>query len=252
MKNEVNNKNYVEISKKIFTSSFWNKWDKDLFNKCGNRKYKGNFMPDIVVNSLLRYTKEGDLIVDCFAGSGTSIDVCKLLNRKCYATDLNSSREDIIEADAQTHIYPICKHIIMHPPYTSVIKYSNKNEDLSNVWDEKNKTQDFNLFLEKLDKVIKNILPSLEKGGFITFVIGDIFSKGEYIPLHSMCFNLFKNNGFTPKAICIKDCADVRNGNKNYKLWLYRTLKFGLYFWQHEYIMFFKKEKIKQNGKNKD
>ncbi|MHA1868720.1 MAG: DNA methyltransferase [Candidatus Heimdallarchaeaceae archaeon] len=243
MKNEIDNKNYEDYSKKVFIGSFWNSWDKRLFKKCGDRKYKGNFMPDIVKNSLLRYTKKGDLVVDCFAGSGTTIDVCKIYDRKCFALDLNPVREDIVEGNAQIFNFPKCKHVIMHPPYTSVIKYSEKEEDLSNVWDEKNNTQNFDLFLERLDNVIKNITKSLEKGGFITFVIGDIFTKGEYIPLHSMCFELFKKNGYIPKAICVKNCADIRNNNKNYKLWLYRTLKYGLYFWQHEYIMFFKKER---------
>lgn len=243
MKNNIDNKNYVEISKKVFIGSFWNKWDKNLFNKCGSRKYKGNFMPDIVVNSLLRYTKENDLIVDCFAGGGTSIDVSKLLNRKIFATDLNPSRDDIIEADAQIFNYPIANHFILHPPYAGVIKYSDKENDLSNV-------KDKDKFLIMFENVIKNITPKLEKGGFVTLVIGDYFLDGEYVPLSFYCFELFKKYGYIPKAICVKDCADIRNGNRQYKLWLYRTLKFGLYFWQHEYIMFFKKEKENEN-KNK-
>lgn len=239
MKNEINNKTYEEFSKKVFTGSFWNKWDKELFNKCGNRKYKGNFMPDIVVNSLLRYTKENDLVVDCFSGGGTTIDVCKILNRKCYTTDLNPSREDIIEGDAQSHTYPTCQHFILHPPYAGIIKYSEKENDLSNV---NNKDK----FLIMFEKVLKNITPKLEKDGFVTLVIGDYFLDGEYIPLSFYCFELFKKYGYTPKAICVKDCADIRNGNRQYKLWLYRTLKYGLYFWQHEYVMFFKKGKNEQ------
>jgi len=235
MENQINKSNYEKYMKEVFMGSFWDKWDKTLFKKCGDRKYPGNFMPDIVKNSLLRYTKEGDVVVDCFAGSGTSIDVCKMLNRKIIATDLNPSRSDIIEADAQIYNYPECSHIIMHPPYAGVIKYSTKDNDLSNV-------TDTNEFLPKLERVILNLKPKLKDKCFITFVIGDYFLNGEYVPLSFLCINLFRKHGFTLKAICVKNCADIRNSNKFYKLWCYRHLKYGLYFWQHEYVMFFKKE----------
>lgn len=243
--NKVNNKNYEQYMKEVFLGSFWNKWDKELFNKCGNRKYKGNFMPDIVKNSILRYTNENELIVDCFGGSGTTIDVCRLFNRKSFVTDLTPSREDIVEGDAQTFDYPEAKHFILHPPYAGVIKYSEKENDLSNV---ENKDK----FLIMFENVLKNITPKLQNKGFITLVIGDYFLNGEYVPLSFYCFELFKKYGYTPKAICVKDCADIRNGNKDYKLWCYRHLKFGNYFWQHEYIMFFKKDLKRQLTNSKE
>ena len=231
--NVIDNKNYEHYMKECFLGSLWCSWDKSL-RDCGDRKYKGNFLPGIVKNSLLRYTRSHDLVVDCFAGSGTTIDVCKKFNRECVATDLNPIRADIIEADAAEFNYPICDHVIMHPPYAGVIRYSTREKDLSNV-------QDGFEFLLMLETVIKNVSASLKKKRFLTFVIGDYFLKGKYVPLSFLCISLFEKYGFILKAICVKNCDDIRNNNKTYKLWCYRNLKYGLYFWQHEYIMFFKK-----------
>lgn len=44
--------------------------------------YRGNCAPQIPRNLILKYTKEGDIVLDPFCGSGTTLIECKLLNRK--------------------------------------------------------------------------------------------------------------------------------------------------------------------------
>ena len=46
-----------------------------------NAKYRGNWSPYIPRNLLLRYSKEGDTVIDQFAGGGTTLVEAKLLNR---------------------------------------------------------------------------------------------------------------------------------------------------------------------------
>lgn len=51
--------------------------------------YTGATPSYIIWNLLNRYTKEKDLIVDPMAGSGTTIDVSRELNRRALGYDIN-------------------------------------------------------------------------------------------------------------------------------------------------------------------
>ena len=56
-----------------------------------NAAYRGNFAPQIPRNMILRYSKEGDAILDPMCGSGTTLIECKLLNRKGIGADINKN-----------------------------------------------------------------------------------------------------------------------------------------------------------------
>ena len=60
-----------------------------------NAKYRGNWSPYIPRNLILRYTKEGDLILDQFAGGGTTLVESKLLNRNIIGVDINPTSLEI-------------------------------------------------------------------------------------------------------------------------------------------------------------
>ncbi len=54
--------------------------------------YKGHnaIMPETVCNHLIEtFTKENDLILDCYMGSGTTAVCCKKLNRNCIGFEIN-------------------------------------------------------------------------------------------------------------------------------------------------------------------
>lgn len=46
---------------------------------------------------LLIASKEGDMVMDSFAGSGTTLKACKKLNRNCIGFELNPSHEESIK-----------------------------------------------------------------------------------------------------------------------------------------------------------
>ena len=52
-------------------------------------KWRGNWSPYIPRNVLLRYSKEGDMVLDQFAGGGTTLVEAKLLNRNIIGIDVN-------------------------------------------------------------------------------------------------------------------------------------------------------------------
>ena len=52
-------------------------------------KWRGNWSPYIPRNIILRYSKEGDVVLDQFAGGGTTLVEAKLLNRDIIGVDVN-------------------------------------------------------------------------------------------------------------------------------------------------------------------
>src|SRR4051812_28431313 len=59
----------------------------------GRAGYKGATPSYIIWNLLQRYTKEKDLVVDAFAGSGTTLDVARDLNRRALGYDVHPTRK---------------------------------------------------------------------------------------------------------------------------------------------------------------
>ena len=158
-------------------------------------KYRGNCSPYVIRNLILRYSIEGDRILDQFAGGGTSLIEAKLLNRMIIGTDVNPAalerchnkirfdvgdgKVEIREADARnldfikdSSIDVICTH----PPYADAIRYSeNIASDISLL--------DYESFLDAMEQVASEAFRVLKKGKYCAFVIGDIRQKGSVRPL---------------------------------------------------------------------
>ena len=47
----------------------------------GSHVFHGNCIPQVVKQCILRYSEKGDVILDSMSGSGTTLDVCKALDR---------------------------------------------------------------------------------------------------------------------------------------------------------------------------
>ncbi len=94
----------------------------------GSQGYRGATPSHVIWNVVERTTKEGDLVVDPFCGSGTTIDVCRDLKRRCKGFDLVSSRDDIVRADARElsqHVDKETAHLVFFdPPYADNLNYS--------------------------------------------------------------------------------------------------------------------------------
>lgn len=92
----------------------------------GSKEYAGATPSYIIWNLLSRYTRETDLVLDPFCGSGTTLDVCSDLKRNSIGYDLVPFRSDIKQSDAR-HL-PLKSQsvdfIFMDPPYSTHIEYS--------------------------------------------------------------------------------------------------------------------------------
>ena len=85
-----------EETSEINTDSLWLINERDKSGKHSNF-YHGNFIPQIPNQLIRRYTKENDVVLDLFMGSGTTLFECETLNRKFIGFDINEEIINYIE-----------------------------------------------------------------------------------------------------------------------------------------------------------
>lgn len=214
-------------------------------------KWRGNWSPYIPRNILLRYSKENDLIVDQFAGGGTTLVEAKLLNRNIIGVDVNETainrcKEKIDfkyeKSDSKVYIHKgdarkldfisdeSVDLICTHPPYAGIIKYSeNISEDLSLL--------KFDDFLEEMKKVAAESYRILKKDKFCAILMGDMRKKGHIIPLAFNVMKIFEAEGFKLKEIVIKEQHNCRATG----YWKTNSIKYNFLLIAHEYLFIFKK-----------
>jgi len=93
----------------------------------GDPNYAGATPSYIIWNLLQRYTQPKDLVVDPCAGSGTTLDVARDLDRKALGYDVNPTRPDIFNVDARKlppELTGKVDFVFIDPPYSTHIEYS--------------------------------------------------------------------------------------------------------------------------------
>lgn len=95
----------------------------------GDKNYIGATPSWVIWQLLTRYTREGDLVVDPMAGSGTTLDVARDLGRRALGYDLAASpsrRADVFRADARRLPLEDAKadFVFIDPPYSTHVDYS--------------------------------------------------------------------------------------------------------------------------------
>src|SRR5918998_6800013 len=102
----------------------------------GRPGYKGATPSYIVWNLLQRYTKEKELVVDPFAGSGTTLDVARDLNRRALGYDVHPSRKDIFRVDARKlppELTGKVDFVFIDPPYSTHLDYGDDPHDIGKL-----------------------------------------------------------------------------------------------------------------------
>ncbi|MCL2250033.1 MAG: methyltransferase domain-containing protein [Oscillospiraceae bacterium] len=213
-------------------------------------KYRGNWSPYIPRNLLLRYSKEGDMVLDQFAGGGTTLVEAKLLNRNILGVDINPAalercREKtdfeypnagkvyIKQGNAQNLDFIPDENvdfICTHPPYSDIIKYSeNIENDLSHLG-----VKDF---LSAMHGVAKESYRVLKKDSFCAILMGDTRKKGHVVPMSFDVMKIFEGMGFKTKEIIIKE----QHNCKATGFWKTNSVKYNFLLLAHEYLFVFRK-----------
>lgn len=212
-------------------------------------KYRGNWSPYIPRNLILRYSTEGDTVLDPFVGGGTTAVEAKLTNRNFIGFDINPSAVELSRnkcefefntaATTQIDLADVRKLplkdnsvdlICAHPPYADIIHYSeNIDGDLSLL-----KTKDF---LFEMGKVTDEFYRVLKKDKFCAILMGDTRKKGMVQPLAFETMRVFEMAGFKTKEIIIKE----QHNCKATGYWKTNSIKFNFLLLAHEYLFVFKK-----------
>jgi len=223
--------------------------------------YWGNFIPQIPRQMMLRYTRRGDLVLDAFAGSGTTLIECRRLGRNGLGIELSAETAsrarpsvesepnpsgvstELVVGDSQCHDVGAelrrrgaerAQLLLLHPPYHDIIAFSDDPRDLS-------RAPSVEEFLRMFGAVLDNLLPHLEGGRHCVVVVGDKYARGEWIPLGFRCLEEVQRRGLALKSIVVKNFDATRGKRGAEELWRYRALAGGFYVFKHEYILVFQK-----------
>ena len=212
-------------------------------------KWRGNWSPYIPRNVIMRYSVEGDTVLDQFVGGGTTAVEAKLTKRNFIGVDINpialerSTQKCNFECDSPSEITFMLGDarkldladesvdlVCTHPPYADIIQYSEDIDgDLSHL-----KMKDF---LCEMGKVADEAYRVLKKGKFCAILMGDTRKNGMVQPLGFETMRLFELAGFKTKEIIIKE----QHNCKATGFWKTNSVKFNFLLLAHEYLFVFKK-----------
>ena len=230
-----------------------------------NAKYRGNWAPQVARNLILRYSNEGDTVLDAFVGSGTALIETKLTNRNGIGVDIN---EDAVMLTRDRLQFPSLKNdfleqktyvgdarhmdflkdesidlIATHPPYINIIPYtknSNKKAD-----GDLSKIHSLDEFCNEMGKVAKEFYRVLKPDKYCAILIGDTRRHKHEVPVAFRVMQVFLNNGFVLKEDVIK----VQHNTKMASLWSKKSVKNNFLLLMHEHLFIFRKPAPGENLK---
>jgi len=221
--------------------------------------YRGNWPPQVPRNLILRYTRPNQLVVDAFAGGGTSLVEAWLLGRRSVGIDIGKmaiqtcgariAELEAADGAGRNRLIPARRPIILqgnalalaellagagirqkpmlicaHPPYLDSIKYSTSEDDLS-------ATADVSMFLARIAAFGRAVLASMHKEGRLAFLIGDVRKNGRVVHLGIECVSVLRSEGFVLEHLIMKTQHHDRSSEFYYPQG-YDELLMG-----HEYLL---------------
>ncbi len=248
----------------INVDSLWIIKNRDNSGKHAN-VYHGNFIPQIPNQLIRRYTKQNEVVLDVFLGSGTTLFECEKLQRSFIGFDINAKiieyvRKQMNNSDFKDYFIfegtvtdkdfftkkiqealnffykKNVNFIIMHPPYLDIIKFTENKNDLSQI-------SDLTTFVRVFNEIVANSLCFLEKNRYFAVVIGDVYKNSEVVPLAFYVLDGIKRHFKVKlKGIVVKNIEGNRGKLGQQGIWKYRALKSDYFLFKHEYILIFKKD----------
>lgn len=217
--------------------------------------WRGNWAPEVVRNLILRYSKEGDVLLDPMIGGGTTAIEAKILNRNIICSDVNDlaiertkeslkfkvenkSWQKVLKRDARDLKKAednSIDFILTHPPYADIIKYSEGNipEDISGI-------HSIDKFADEMSKIAGELYRVLKPGRYCAILIGDTRRNKMYQPLAYKVMQKFLDAGFELKEDIIKRQFNCRATG----FWVNKSKDANFLLIMHEHLFVFQKNKI--------
>ncbi|MDH4330557.1 MAG: DNA methyltransferase [Candidatus Moranbacteria bacterium] len=214
--------------------------------------WRGNWSPEVARNLILRYSKEGEHLLDCMIGGGTTAIEAKILNRHITCTDVNNDAiqrtKNSLDFDSENNSkqrIELCDarnldfikdeeidFILTHPPYADIIKYSEGKieDDLSNI-------HSIDEFADEMEEVAKELYRVLRKGKYCAILMGDTRREKMYQPLAYKVMDRFLKQGFQLKEDIIKQ----QHNCKATGFWKTKSQEYNFLLIMHEHLFVFKK-----------
>jgi ParB family transcriptional regulator, chromosome partitioning protein len=121
----------------------------------------------IVAHALYYYTQPGALVVDPFAGGGTTLDVCQSMGRRCLAYDIEPVRPEIAAHDIR-HGFPAeavgCHLIFCDPPYHTMLAGRYTADGIA--------TAPLMEWMHFLNELARSAFATLATGGYFALLLG--------------------------------------------------------------------------------
>ena len=202
----------------------------------GDQNYRGATPSYIVWNLLQRYTKERDLVVDPCAGSGTTLDVARDLNRKALGYDVHPTRKDVFRVDARKlppELTGKVDFVFIDPPYSTHIDYGPDPRDIGKL------DASGPEYYQAMEQVFSEINRILRPGRHLALYVSDSYVHGKgFYPIGFELFARLRKH-FEPV-----DTVAVTRHNKTLEMGNYRrAAEEGNFFLRgFNYLFIFKKQ----------
>lgn len=213
LRNRINNMTGKEWTKFTCSWFIFNALRSDLAEEkavtTDTALHPATFSPTMVSEFIRFFTKEGDTVLDPFAGIGSTLVACERTGRIGYGVELSSKYFSVINKRVpqfKNNIYntdcrnidklnlPKINYSISSPPYWDVLNrstagfranreergldynYSDEFSDLGNI-------SDYKTFLNEVCSVYLKIYDILADGAYITIIVKNIKKGGKMYPL---------------------------------------------------------------------
>lgn len=256
-----------ELDGKTWTRYSISIWEISKTAEEAKLKHPAMFPMELCSRLIDIYTKKGDVVLDPFMGSGSTLVVAKDKERKSIGFDINPtfvklakrrlSQKKLVEIgvvepevycdDARNvlkYLRPFSADLVItSPPYWNIHTrkrsadykesrpYSDLEKDLGNI-------DDFNGFMTELKSVFEKVYAVLKHGKKCIVVVMDIRFGSQFIPFHVNVIEIMKQIGFVLEDITIWDRKQEYNN--------LRPLGYPYVFIVnkvHEYILIFGKKR---------
>jgi len=202
----------------------------------GNPAFEGRTPAWVIWNLLERYTRAGDLVLDPFAGGGTTLDVARSMGRRALGYDVEPAHQDVFRADARRLPLEDVKvdFVFMDPPYSTHVRYSGRPECLGHL-------DAFEpAYFEAMAAVFAEAERVLRERRYLAVLVGDSFKKKRgFVPIGARLSALLAER-FLP----VEHVAVVRGSRKLETPRFHAAAAEGNFFLRgFHHLLIFKKER---------